>query len=99
LVPAAKRSIVGLNLVRGVTISDGKVNIALASTGLIPGAQDWIKTKAREAIEKLPEVIEVKVEYSDFKAKDLNQIGHILAVMSGKGGVGKSWYQACLPSL
>jgi ATP-binding protein involved in chromosome partitioning len=90
LVPAAKRSIVGLNLVRGVTISDGKVNIALASTGLIPGAQDWIKTKAREAIEKLPEVIEAKVEYSDFKAKDLNQIGHILAVMSGKGGVGKS---------
>ena len=69
LVPAAKRSIVGLNLVRRVTILNGKVNIALASTGLIPGAQDWIKTKAREAIEKLPEVIEAKVEYSDFKAK------------------------------
>ena len=27
--------------------------------------QDWIKTKAREAIEKLPEVKEVTVEYSD----------------------------------
>ena len=90
LVPAARRSIVGLNLVRGVTISDGKVNIALASTGLIPGAQDWIKTKAREAIEKLPEVKEVTVEYSDAKAKDLNKIDHIIAVMSGKGGVGKS---------
>jgi len=90
LVPAVKRSIVGLNLVREITISDGKVNVALASTGLIPGAQDWIKTKVKEAIEKLPEVNEVKVEYSDFKAKDLNQIGHILAVMSGKGGVGKS---------
>ena len=90
LVPAAKRSIVGLNLVREVTISDGKVNITLASTGLIPGAQDWIKTKAKEAIEKLPEVKEVTVEYSDVKAKDLNKIDHILAVMSGKGGVGKS---------
>ena len=89
-VPAAKRSIVGLNLVREVTISDGKVNITLASTGLIPGAQDWIKAKAREAIKKLPEVKEVAVEYSDAKAKDLNKIDHIIAVMSGKGGVGKS---------
>jgi hydrogenase maturation protease len=90
LVPAVKRSIVGMNLVSKITISDGKVNIALASTGLIPGAQDWIRTKAREAIEKLPEVNEVEVEYTDAKAKDLNRIEHILAVMSGKGGVGKS---------
>jgi Mrp family chromosome partitioning ATPase len=90
LVPAVKRSIVGMNLVREVTTSDKKVNVTLASTGLIPGAQDWIKTKVREAIEKLPEVNEVKVEYVDAKAKDLNKIDNILAVMSGKGGVGKS---------
>ena len=90
LVPAVKRSIVGLNLVREVTTSDRKVNVILASTGLIPGAQDWIRTKAKEAIENLPEVSEAKVEYNDYKAKDLNQISHIIAVMSGKGGVGKS---------
>lgn len=90
LVPAAKRSIVGLNLVREVAVCDGKVNITLASTGLIPGAQDWIKTKAREAAEKLSEVKEVAIEYNDIKAKELNQIDHIVAVMSGKGGVGKS---------
>jgi hydrogenase maturation protease len=90
LVPAARRSVVGLNLVRNVTISDGKVNIVLASTGLIPGAQDWIKTGVKEAIKKLPEVKEVKVEYVDAKPKDLNKIENIFAVMSGKGGVGKS---------
>jgi len=90
LVPATKRSIVGMNLVREVTISDKKVNVTLASTGLVPGAQDWIKNKAAEAIEKLPEVNDVKVEYTDAKANDLNKIGHIVAVMSGKGGVGKS---------
>jgi Mrp family chromosome partitioning ATPase len=90
LVPATKRSIVGMNLVREVTTSDKTVNITLASTGLITGAQDWIKNKVREAIEKLPEVNEVKVEYTDIKAKELNEIDHILAVMSGKGGVGKS---------
>jgi Mrp family chromosome partitioning ATPase len=96
LVPAVKRSIVGMNLVREVTTSDKKVNVTLASTGLIPGAQDWIKTKTREAIEKLPEVNEVKVEYVDAKAKDLNNIDNILAVMSGKGGVGKSLVSSLL---
>jgi len=90
LVPAVRRSIVGMNLIRDVTTSDRKVDVTLASTGLIPGAQDWVKAKAREAIEKLPEVTEVKVEYTDAKAKDLNKIDHMIAVMSGKGGVGKS---------
>jgi len=90
LVPAVKRSIAGMNLIREVTISDGKVNITLASTGLIPGAQDWIKTKTKEAVEKISEVHDVKIEYIDTKAKDLNEIDHIVAVMSGKGGVGKS---------
>ncbi len=90
LVPATKRSIVGMNLVRDITISDGKINVALASTGLIPGAQDWVKDKAKEAVEKLPGVKEVAVEYSDVMAKELNKIDRVLAVMSGKGGVGKS---------
>lgn len=90
LVPATKRSIVGMNLVRDITISDGRISIALASTGLVPGAQDWVKTKAKEAVGTLPEVKEVAIEYSDIKAKELNKIDHILAVMSGKGGVGKS---------
>ena len=65
LVPAAKRSIVGLNLVREVTVADGKVTINLASTGLIPGAQDWIKTKVREAVEKMAEFKEVAIEYNE----------------------------------
>jgi Mrp family chromosome partitioning ATPase len=90
LMPATKRSIVGMNLVRDITIADRSINIALASTGLVPGAQDWVRDRAKEAIEKLPEVTEVKVEYSDAQAKDLNSVDRILAVMSGKGGVGKS---------
>jgi Mrp family chromosome partitioning ATPase len=90
LVPANKRSVVGMNLVRDVTIADGRISITLASTGLIPGAQDWIKAKAKEAIEKLPAVSEATVQYTDAQAKELNAVKHIMAVMSGKGGVGKS---------
>jgi len=90
LVPAIKRSIVGLNMVREVDISDNRVKVTLASTGLIVGAQDWIKNKAKEAIETLPEVNEVEVIFTDAKPIELNKVNHIIAVMSGKGGVGKS---------
>jgi len=90
LVPAVKRSIVGLNMVREVTISDKRVKVTLASTGLIIGAQDWIKNKAKEAIEILPEVNEAEVVFAEAKPADLNKVEHIIAVMSGKGGVGKS---------
>ena len=90
LVPAVKRSIVGMNMVREVTTSDKEVTVTLASTGLIPGAQDWISTKVKETINQLPEVNDVKVEYTDAKAAELNDIDHMIAVMSGKGGVGKS---------
>ncbi len=96
VVPAVKRSIVGMNLVRKITTSDKKVTIALASTGLVPGAQDWIKEKVKEAVEKLPDVNDASIEYIDAKAKDLNEIGHMVAVMSGKGGVGKSLVSSLL---
>ncbi len=96
VVPAVKRSIAGMNLVRKITTSDKKVTIALASTGLVPGAQDWIKEKVKEVVEKLPDVSDASVEYSDAKARDLNEIGHMVAVMSGKGGVGKSLVSSLL---
>jgi len=90
LVPAAKRSIIGLNLVREVAISDKRVEVTLASTGLIVGAQDWIKNKAKEAIETLSEVNEAEIVFTEAKPIELNKVEHIIAVMSGKGGVGKS---------
>ncbi len=90
LVPGIKRSLEGLNLVREVIVSDQRIKIALASTALSNSAQDWVKTKANEVIKKLPEVNEVEVEFIEAKPTELNKIGHTFAVMSGKGGVGKS---------
>jgi len=91
LVPGVKRSIAGLNLVREVTfLLNRGVKITLASAALSTEAQDWIKTKAEEVIKELPEVNKVDVEFTEAKPAELNKIGHIFAVMSGKGGVGKS---------
>jgi len=90
LVPGVKRSIEGLNLIRDIAISDRKVRISLASAALSETTQDWIKAKAEEAMKSVPDINEATVEFSDVKPSELNQISHILAVMSGKGGVGKS---------
>jgi len=90
LVPVVKRSLVGLNLVREVSVSDAKVKVILASAALNAGTQDWVKTKTPEILKKLPGVEEVEVSFIEAKPKDLNEITHIIAVMSGKGGVGKS---------
>jgi Mrp family chromosome partitioning ATPase len=90
LVPALTRSIEDLNLVREVTVDESGVKVILASTGLLPGAQDWIKDKVKEAIGNLDKVKSISVEYTEAKPADLNTITNVIAVMSGKGGVGKS---------
>jgi len=90
LVPANRRSITGMNLVRDVVIIGNKITLTLASTALVSSAQDWVKNKAIEAVKSLPGVKDVTVTFVDVKAKEINSIRHIIAVMSGKGGVGKS---------
>ena len=90
LIPGVKRDLAMLNMIRQVTVSNQRVNITLASTALSEDAQNWVKTKAKAVVEKLPGVDEVDIEFIEIKPVEINQIGHVIAVMSGKGGVGKS---------
>jgi Mrp family chromosome partitioning ATPase len=89
-VPGVMRSLVKMNLVRDIKITDHEVNITLASAALAEEAQKWLKEKVEEALRKSKGVKETNVSFVDVKAKDSNEISHIIAVMSGKGGVGKS---------
>jgi len=90
LVPGAMRSLVKLNLIHQIAISDEKVNISLASAALNPETQDWLKAKVHDVIKKLPEVKDVETDFAEATVKDINEIEKVIAVMSGKGGVGKS---------
>jgi Mrp family chromosome partitioning ATPase len=90
LVPDIRRSLVEMNLVREVSGAEGEVKVSLASAALAPAAQELLKAKVEEVVGKLSGVKAVEVSFAEGKPKDINQIGHILAVMSGKGGVGKS---------
>jgi len=90
LVPGTMGSLVKFNLVRQVTVSDGKVNISLASAALNPGTQDWLNDRVRDVVKRLPGVVDVEMSFEEGRCKDVNEIGSVIAVMSGKGGVGKS---------
>ena len=90
LVPDVRRSLVEMNLAREVSFAEGKVKVSLASAALAPATQELLKAKVEEVVGKLSGVKAVEVSFAEGKPKDINQIGHIIAVMSGKGGVGKS---------
>jgi Mrp family chromosome partitioning ATPase len=90
LVPGAVRSLVKMNLIRDVSIDNGKVDVTLASAALVTEAQKWLKDKTSDVIQKLEGVEEASVSFVDSKPKDINEIRHVIAIMSGKGGVGKS---------
>jgi len=90
LIPAVGLSVVRLNMVRGVEVTNKMVKVILASTALSQESQEWIKARTVRVVKKLPDVDEVELEFVECKPSELNQFGHVIAVMSGKGGVGKS---------
>ena len=90
LVPGAMRSLVKMNLVKDISVADGKVDITLAAAALMKSAQDWLKDKVSDTITGLDGVKDVNVSYADVKPRELNSIKNVIAIMSGKGGVGKS---------
>jgi hydrogenase maturation protease len=90
LVPGAMRSLVKMNLIRDVSIDNGKVDVTLASAALSLENQEWLKDKTSDVIQKLEGVEEASVSFVDSKPKDINEIRHVISIMSGKGGVGKS---------
>jgi Mrp family chromosome partitioning ATPase len=96
LVPGAMRNLIKLNLVREIVISDQKVDITLASTALNPSAQDWLKSKVSDTIGQLPGIGQANVNFIQATPKEVNGVDYVIAVMSGKGGVGKSLVAALL---
>ncbi len=89
-VPGVTRSLVQMNLVRNIEVEDSKAKVTLASTAIPSQYHSWLRDKAASAVRELPGVTEAAVDLVEVKPKELNQIERIIAVMSGKGGVGKS---------
>jgi len=111
--PELHRSLTDLKMVKEVKISGGNVKVTIALTVPNCPLKSKIEADARAAITAIPEVEEVfiqMVSMSDAERKALfgepkegmaaeyNHIKNVVAVMSGKGGVGKSLVTGLLAS-
>ena len=110
--PELNRNLVELGMVRHVEIEDGCVNLTLALTTLDCPFSHRIMSDARQAVLALDGVRQVDVVLEEMSAEEkqrlsggkvepgqaahLNDIRYVVAVMSGKGGVGKSLVSSLL---
>jgi Mrp family chromosome partitioning ATPase len=90
IIPEVFKNPVELSLVRDISIKDHKVEITLTRPDISPEHQDWLKTRIESLVRGLEGVGAASVVYEGPTAGKLNKIGQVIAVMSGKGGVGKS---------
>jgi Mrp family chromosome partitioning ATPase len=90
LIPGTTGSLTKFDLARRIVLADGKANITLASTALNSGVQEWLVAAMPQVVRKAPGMGGVEITFEEAAPKDLNKIRSVIAVMSGKGGVGKS---------
>lgn len=95
--PDLNQDIVTLGFVTKNDVEGGKVSVTINLTTPACPVKDQLKTQAEDVIRAIPGVTEVAVEMTavvkGMGGSDSNlpnNIAHVIAVSSGKGGVGKS---------
>ncbi|MFV0337985.1 MAG: Mrp/NBP35 family ATP-binding protein [Chthoniobacterales bacterium] len=97
--PGFSRDIVSFGLVKEVKIDGGNLTVQMALSTNEPGIPSQIRDDAEKALAALPGVTDVKVRIDiqapaqtagSFGPAKIDGVKHIIAVASGKGGVGKS---------
>jgi ATP-binding protein involved in chromosome partitioning len=107
--PGFSRDIVSFGLVKDITAASGAVSVTMQLTSPNPGAAQQIKSESERVLKALPGVNHVHVEVrqptpgqptgaaSPFaNQKGVPGVKRVIAVASGKGGVGKSTCSANL---
>jgi Mrp family chromosome partitioning ATPase len=110
--PELNRSLTDLQMVKDVKIEGSKVNFTIALTVPGCPLREKIGNDARQAVLALPGVKDVEIQFRAMtdderkaigmqpiqqpKLNQFNKVKQVIAVMSGKGGVGKSSVTALL---
>ncbi|RMD69886.1 MAG: iron-sulfur cluster carrier protein ApbC [Cyanobacteria bacterium J149] len=96
--PELQKSLVELNMIRNVSVEDGNVSFTLVLTTPACPLREFIVEDCEKAVKQLEGVksvtVDVTAETPQQKPlpdrQSVNQVKNIIAISSGKGGVGKS---------
>ena len=95
--PELHKDLVSLNMIQNLEINNGDIQFTLMLTTPACPLRDQLEKSARKAVEGVPGVKSVKIKIDAHIAEDKKISGklgltikHVIAVASGKGGVGKS---------
>jgi len=88
--PAAKLNILEAKQVEGIDFSESSVVVSLKVPDLNPLIEKSLRYQVEAAIKKMDPRFSVSVEFIEATSQKNPRIGALIAVGSGKGGVGKS---------
>lgn len=90
ILPGTMRSVMDLNLLRTIEVKDHRMKVTFSNAALSPELREVLTEQIQDALRGQDGIEAVAVDFEEVPPKDLNQVGKVIAVMSGKGGVGKS---------
>ena len=100
--PKLKKPLIDLSMIRNISITGGKVTLTLALKSERGPLQGLLTREIEKAVEAVAGVSSVQVEITTLSQKErerlfpkvplkgIEKVQHIVAVASGKGGVGKT---------
>ncbi|OPY89908.1 MAG: Septum site-determining protein MinD [Syntrophus sp. PtaU1.Bin208] len=100
--PELKKSLLDLGMIRDISVDKGQVSLTLALTTIKCPRRDALVEEIKGVLGNLPDVTGVNIKLSTLNREELaklfpkhplaglEKVHHVLAVASGKGGVGKT---------